>query len=169
MKELKYMIHHHLTSREHYDFRLECNGVLLSWAVPKGPSLNPSDRRLAVMVSDHDYDYKDFEGIIPKGSYGAGTVMIWDEGTWEIDLKDPLIDVTFDLIEEAFNKGSIKFIVHGKRLNGKWSLVRFKGDGEKKNWILAKQKDEFARDEPGISEFVTSIRTGRTQAEIADE
>ena len=162
-KKLSFVVQHHIASRDHYDFRLEWNGVLLSWAVPKGPSFDTHDRRLAVRVEDHPLDYRNFEGTIPKGEYGGGTVMLWDEGTWE-----PYVDV-----EEGLKEGSLKFILNGKRLEGKWTLVRMKPkEGEKEdgeNWLLIKEKDAYAGEGDGISDFDTSIRTGRTMEKIAND
>ncbi|MCU6711383.1 DNA ligase D [Paenibacillus sp. J5C_2022] len=155
---LKFVVQHHMARREHYDLRLEWEGVLLSWAVPKGPSYNPHDRRLAVMVEDHPLEYRNFEGTIPKGQYGGGVVMLWDEGIWE-----PYSDV-----ENGLQKGELKFVLRGKRLRGKWVLVRWhaKSGEEKDNWLLMKEKDEYVQTDDGISEFGISIRTGRTMAEI---
>ena len=122
----------------HFDFRLELDGVLLSWAVPNGPSLDPHEKRLAVHVEDHPLDYGDFEGTIPKGDYGGGTVMLWDEGTWE-PVGDPV---------EGLAKGDFKFILDGERLKGKWVLVRMRrkpGErGKHENWLLIKERDEYA-------------------------
>ncbi len=157
-KQLRFVIQHHIASRDHYDFRLEWNGVLLSWAVPKGPSYDPHTKRLAVKVEDHPLEYLDFEGIIPKGEYGGGVDMLWDEGTWE-----PLENAELGLTE-----GSLKLILYGKRLKGKWALIRMKpkaGETDK-NWLLFKEKDEYALNEDGVSGFTTSIRTGRTMEEI---
>ena len=156
---LRFAVQHHLASRDHYDFRLEWNGTLLSWAVPKGPSYNPHDKRLAVRVEDHPLDYRTFEGTIPKGEYGGGTVMLWDEGTWE-----PLVDV-----EEGLRTGDLKFILHGHRLKGAWALVHMKPkEGERDdNWLLVKEKDDFTRPSASISDFDTSVRTGRTMDQIA--
>lgn len=154
---LSFAVQHHLARKDHFDFRLNWNNVLLSWAVPKGPSFNPKDKRLAVQVEDHPVSYGRFEGTIPKGEYGGGTVMLWDEGTWE-----PLTDVS-----QALKKGSLKFILSGKRLKGKWTLVKLKTkEDTDKNWLLIKEKDEYAKDEDGISGFITSIKTGRTMHEI---
>jgi len=155
---LRYVIQHHMARREHYDLRLEWNGTLLSWAVPKGPSYNPRDKRLAVRVEDHPLEYRRFEGTIPKGEYGGGTVMLWDEGFWE----------PFGDVDEGLEKGSLKFALHGKRLYGKWALVRLKAKEDEKqdNWLLLKEKDEYARAEDGISEYSTSISSGRTMVEI---
>jgi len=157
-EELKFVVHHHLARSDHYDLRLEWNGVLLSWAVPKGPSFNVRDKRLAVRVEDHPLEYRNFEGTIPKGEYGGGTVMIWDEGFWE-----PLGNV-----EDGLSEGSLKFTLKGRRLKGNWALVRMKAkEGEAhNNWLLIKEKDEFAREDDGIGGFNTSVRTGRTMEEI---
>jgi len=149
--KLRFVVQHHLASKDHYDFRLEWNGVLKSWAVPKGPSYNSKDKRLSVMVEDHPLSYRNFEGTIPKGQYGGGTVMIFDEGIYE-----PLID-----FNKGLKNGLIKFELKGKRLKGVWSLVHFKED----NWLLIKEKDEFI-EYNNIESIDTSIRTGRTIEEI---
>ena len=126
-KTRKFVVQHHLARKDHYDFRLEWNGVLLSWAVPKGPSYNPQDKRLAVKVEDHPIEYADFEGVIPKGEYGGGTVMLWDEGEWF-----PQTDFS-----KGLKNGSLKIELSGERLKRKWALVRMKTDGEKgENWLL---------------------------------
>lgn len=150
-KKLKYIIQHHMARREHYDLRLEYNGVLISFAVPKGPSFNPKDKRLAVKVEDHPLSYSSFEGTIPKGQYGGGTVMLWDKGTWEPHYKPD------------FKKGPIKFSINGERIKGDFSLVKFKDD----NWLLIKEKDEFVSNEK-ITKYKTSIKTNRTMAEISN-
>ncbi len=159
-ERLMFVVQHHLARREHYDLRLEWNGVLLSWAVPKGPSYDTHDKRLAVQVEDHPLEYRNFEGNIPKGEYGGGVVMLWDEGYWE-----PYVNV-----EEGLRKGMLKFILKGRRLRGKWALIRLKGNKEetKDNWLLLKEKDEYVKDEDGISGFTASIRTGRTMSEIEE-
>lgn len=157
-ESLRFVVQHHLAGRDHYDLRLEWNGVLLSWAVPKGPSYNTKDKRLAVQVEDHPLEYRNFEGTIPKGEYGGGVVMLWDEGYWE-----PYMNV-----DEGLSEGMLKFSLKGSRLRGRWALIRLKGKaGETKdNWLLLKEKDEYVKDDEGMSEFTTSIRTGRTMAEI---
>jgi bifunctional non-homologous end joining protein LigD len=157
-ERLKFVVQHHIARRDHYDFRLEWEGTLLSWAVPKGPSYDTRDKRLAVQVEDHPLEYRNFEGPIPKGEYGGGVVMLWDEGTWE-----PQADVN-----EGLRAGSLKFILKGRRLKGKWALVRMKSKaGEAaNNWLLLKEKDDYAKAAVGISEFTMSIRTGRTMTEI---
>lgn len=157
---LKFVVQHHIARREHFDLRLEWDGTLLSWAVPKGPSYNTRDKRLAVQTEDHPLEYMNFEGCIPKGEYGGGIVMLWDEGYWE-----PRMDV-----DEGLREGSLKFVLKGRRLKGKWALIRMKAKaGEAlNNWLLLKEKDDYAKTAGGISEFTTSIRTGRTMEEIEE-
>ncbi len=152
-KKLRFVVQHHAARRDHYDFRLELSGTMKSWAVPKGPSYDTKDKRLAVMVEDHPLEYRNFEGTIPKGEYGGGTVMIWDEGYWE-----PVQDA-----KKGLKTGSLKFILHGHRLRGKWSLVHFKED----NWLLIKEKDGV-RLYDDIKELSRSIRSKRTMEEIAN-
>ena len=152
-KTLRFCIQHHIARKDHYDFRLEWNGVLKSFAIPKGPSYNPKDKRLAIMVEDHPLDYANFEGIIPKGEYGGGTVMLWDYGRWK-----PIENTKPD-----FKNGPIKFEVMGKRIKGLWTLVKIEED----NWLLIKDIDEYHLYN-NINKFNTSIKTGRTMAEIAD-
>lgn len=136
--DLTYVIQKHAASRLHYDFRLELNGVLLSWAVPKGPSLDPGEKRLAVEVEDHPLEYGSFEGTIPKGQYGGGSVLLWDRGTWT-----PLVDP-----HEGLRRGKLEFELHGKKLSGNWALIRMGGRGDekgKKNWLLIKERDPGAK------------------------
>ncbi|AYZ34238.1 3'-phosphoesterase [Chryseobacterium indologenes] len=140
--KLIFVIQRHAATRLHYDFRLEMEGVLKSWAVPKGPSLDPNDKRLAMMVEDHPYDYKDFEGNIPEGNYGAGQVEVWDSGTYEpLDENSKLSDEK-ELLKEL-HAGSLKFVLHGKKLKGEFALVKMK-NSENNAWLLIKHKDEFA-------------------------
>lgn len=157
-EQLRFVVQHHIASKDHFDFRLEWNGVLLSWAVPKGPSFNTKEKRLAVKVEDHPLEYRNFEGNIPKGEYGGGVVMLWDEGLWE----------PYGNVEESLSEGVLKFVLKGRRLKGKWALIRLKDKAgkTKDKWLLLKEKDEYAKTETGISDFTTSIRTGRTMAEI---
>ncbi len=136
-KKLSFVVQRHHASHLHYDFRLELNGVLKSWAVPKGPSLNPNDKRLAMMVEDHPYDYKSFEGVIPKGNYGAGVVNIFDEGTYEPIDKDQAS------LNKGLHSGNLKFVLHGKKLKGEFALVRMK-DSEHNAWLLIKHRDRYA-------------------------
>ncbi|WP_374465363.1 DNA polymerase ligase N-terminal domain-containing protein [Chryseobacterium sp.] len=140
--KLIFVIQRHAATRLHYDFRLEMEGVLKSWAVPKGPSLDPKDKRLAMMVEDHPYDYKDFEGNIPEGNYGAGQVEIWDSGTYEPLEENSKLSDEKELLKEL-HAGSLKFILHGKKLKGEFALVKMKNT-EDNSWLLIKHKDEFA-------------------------
>ncbi len=141
--QLRFVIQKHDASRLHYDFRLEMEGVLKSWAVPKGPSLNPADKRLAMMVEDHPYDYRNFEGIIPKGNYGAGTVIVWDEGTYE-SLEPGTKKEQEKILLQQLKKGSLKFRMHGQKLKGEFALVRLK-TGEENAWLLIKHKDKYSK------------------------
>ncbi|WP_256972110.1 DNA polymerase ligase N-terminal domain-containing protein [Paraburkholderia caledonica] len=139
---LSYVIQEHHARRLHYDFRLELNGALLSWAVPKGPSLDPSVKRLAVHVEDHPVEYGSFEGEIPPGNYGAGTVIVWDRGTWE-----PVGGAAE--AARAYRAGKLKFHLHGEKLHGGWTLVRshMRGNADKEQWLLIKERDDEARPE----------------------
>lgn len=190
-----FVVQKHAASSLHYDLRLEIGGVLKSWAIPKGPSLDPADKRLAVMTEDHPLEYAAFEGTIPEGEYGAGTVMLWDYGWWELDLawmsegkggrntgrsspagpsaQEPAMApasatsaALFDP-EAALSSGELKFIIHGQKLTGSWTLVQMKGRGIK-NWLLLKHRDEAAR--PGediLQSAPDSVATGRTLDQIA--
>lgn len=143
---LSFVVQKHAASHLHYDFRLEMKGVLVSWAVPKGPSLNPNDKRLAMMVEDHPYDYKDFEGNIPKGNYGAGNVIVWDNGSYHsiesLDKKKSELHLLQGLV-----KGNLKFILHGKKLKGEFALVRLKTAHNDNSWLLIKKRDKYASEE----------------------
>jgi bifunctional non-homologous end joining protein LigD len=154
-----FCVQKHLASHLHYDFRLEHNGVLLSWAVPKGPSLDPKTKRLAMHVEDHPIEYGDFEGVIPSG-YGAGIVMLWDRGTWTPDADD---------VDAALKKGDLKFTLHGYKLKGSWVLVRTKGawsGGGDRSWLLIKHRDDWAGD-VDIAEFAPlSIKSEGDFADI---
>lgn len=162
-KDFPFVIQKHAATRLHYDFRLGLHGVLKSWAVTKGPSYVPGDKRLAVQVEDHPMEYGGFEGAIPKGQYGGGTVMLWDEGTWE-PLGNP---------DESLAKGNLKFILHGQKLHGKWVLVRMGGKAAneaKPNWLLIKEHDEYeqaAVDEPITEKAPNSVLTQRDMDAIA--
>jgi bifunctional non-homologous end joining protein LigD len=161
-KRLRYVVQMHQASHLHYDFRLEWNGVLLSWAVPKGPSLDPAVKRLGMRVEDHPLDYAGFEGVIPKGEYGAGTVMVWDKGTWVPD--DPDVDA-------ALRRGDLKFTLHGEKLQGSWVLVRTKSgyppSSGRPAWLLIKHRDEFASTQDVEAAMPRSASTSRTLTEIA--
>ena len=152
---LRYVIQKHRATALHYDFRLEAGGAMRSWAVPKGPSLDPKQRRLAMEVEDHPLEYANFEGIIPEGEYGGGTVMIWDEGVWA-----PMEDV--DPVR-ALDSGEIRFLLSGKKLQGSWTLVR---TGDRK-WLLMKRRDEYASTEDIEEAQPRSVRTKRLLADIA--
>lgn len=156
--KLVFAVQHHIASRDHFDFRLEWGGVLLSWAVPKGPSFNPKDRRLAIQVEDHPYDYKDFEGVIPKSQYGGGTVMLWDYGYY-VPLKP---------MDKALEYGLLEIELRGQRLKGSWNLI--KGEKQEENqtiWFLAKGKDEYASEDTDISAYDTGVLSGKRMDEIA--
>ena len=163
-----FVVQKHAASHLHYDFRLEAEGVLKSWAIPKGPTLNPAEKHLAVMVEDHPYDYRDFEGTIPKGSYGGGTVMVWDYGFYE-PLDEKGKEATEKTFLEGIKKGKISFRLQGEKLKGRFSLVRMHGEsGEKENWLIFKANDEFATTEE-IKEQDYSVLTHRTMDEIAND
>jgi bifunctional non-homologous end joining protein LigD len=160
-----FVVQKHAASRLHYDFRLEINGVLASWAVPKGPSMNPAEKRLAVMTEDHPLEYADFEGVIPKGQYGAGTVMVWDKGPYEPANAIP--------VEEQLARGKIDVTLHGNKFRGGFTLLRTAqrstGGRQAKNWLLIKHRDEHADpswniEAPALSRSVVS---GLTLKEIA--
>ena len=153
-----FVIQKHRASQLHYDFRLEDEGVLKSWAVPKGPSLDPTVKRLAMQVEDHPVDYAKFEGVIPEGEYGGGTVMVWDHGTYEP--KDT------DNVAAALRKGELKFSLNGKKLKGSWALVRTRD----RQWLLIKHRDYYAAPRIDVTELApASILTRRTLSEIAED
>ncbi len=159
--ELSFVIQKHQASHLHYDFRLEWDGVLVSWAVPKGPSLDPSVKRLAMAVEDHPLEYGGFEGVIPEGEYGGGTVMVWDRGTWEPEPETP--DVA-----AALRKGELKFRLKGAKLKGSWVLVRTKvGSDGKASWLLIKHRDRYASDTDIASAKPRSVLSRRLMAGIA--
>ena len=158
-KSLACVIQKHQASHLHYDFRLEWNGVLLSWAVPKGPSLDPSVKSLAMRVEDHPVEYGGFEGVIPEGEYGGGTVMVWDRGTWTPEVPD---------VDAALVKGDLKFTLHGAKLKGSWVLVRTRGfGGSRSSWLLIKHRDQFASAKDITIEEPRSALSGRLLAQIA--
>lgn len=164
-KVLAYVIQKHAASHLHFDLRLELDGVMKSWAVPKGPSLDPAVKRLAVQVEDHPMEYNKFEGTIPAGEYGGGTVMLWDRGSYTSEERGPGAEAR---LRAGYDKGDFKFVLRGKRLQGSWVLVRTKrGDANKPQWLLIKHRDEFAR--PGseiVAKETTSVKSGKTMAEI---
>lgn len=144
-KGLIFVVQQHDASHLHYDFRLEMEGTLKSWAVPKGPSMNPDDKRLAMMVEDHPYDYKDFEGTIPEGNYGAGNVIVWDNGSYHSPDTSNKTENENKLLA-GFKKGHITFVLKGKKLKGEFSLIKIRGD-QKNTWLLIKKNDKFASKE----------------------
>jgi bifunctional non-homologous end joining protein LigD len=165
---LRFVVQKHDASHVHYDFRLEMEGVLKSWAVPKGPSLNPADKRLAMMVEDHPYDYRNFEGVIPAGNYGGGTVIVWDEGTYEpMDAEGLNRKEHEKLLLKQLYSGNLKIRMHGKKIKGDYALFQMKGKGER-SWILVKKNDEFASEED-ITENEKSVKSGKTLVEVAEE
>jgi bifunctional non-homologous end joining protein LigD len=161
-----FVIQKHRATRLHYDFRLEMEGVLKSWAVPKGPSYNPADKRLAMMTEDHPYDYAKFEGVIPAGNYGGGNVIIWDEGTWEF------IEPGDDPVK-AIAAGKLTFRMFGKKMFGEWALVHIKGRSKSSKgneWLLLKHRDQFANEKVDITEFAPrSVVSNRLVEELGDD
>src|SRR5687768_5547172 len=164
--KLHFVVQKHAASHLHFDLRLEVDGVMKSWAVPKGPSLDPAVKRLAMEVEDHPMEYNTFEGTIPKGQYGGGSVMLWDRGHYTAD---KAVDGDHeDAMRKGYEKGKIDFTFHGKRVRGSYALVRTQQRGSKPQWLLIKHRDEYA--EPGsdvVAENMTSVVTGRTMEEIA--
>jgi bifunctional non-homologous end joining protein LigD len=172
----RFVVQKHRATRLHYDFRLEMEGVLKSWAVPKGPSLDPADKRLAMQVEDHPVSYFDFEGTIPEGNYGAGTVMVWEVGTWEPLSPKPVngkyVPGTEAEAAEMLKKGDLKFRLHGKRLKGDFALVhiRARRPGSKGNeWLLIKKQDDFAVKGYDIEQYDSSVLSKRSLAGIAGD
>ncbi|HEY2987484.1 MAG TPA: DNA polymerase ligase N-terminal domain-containing protein [Candidatus Binatia bacterium] len=153
-KQREFVIQKHRASHLHYDFRLEHDGVMLSWAIPKGPALDPSVKRLAMQTEDHPIDYNQFEGVIPEGEYGGGTVMIWDKGTWEPEVDD---------VDRALEKGDLKFRLYGKKLRGSWVLVRTRN----RQWLLIKHRDRYASTEDVTAAKNRSVVSRRSLASIA--
>jgi bifunctional non-homologous end joining protein LigD len=168
-KKTKFFIQKHQGRNLHYDFRLEIDGVLKSWAIPKGPSLNPADKRLAMLVSDHPLEYGPFEGVIPPGNYGAGPVMLWDYGEYvfvseaRTRKETPPADAT-----EAFHNGALKFELKGKKCRGRWGLIHMKDRGNA--WLLVKDRDDYEDRETELTEFMPdSAKTGRSLEQIFQE
>ena len=155
--ELVFVVQKHAASHLHYDFRLEINGVLKSWAIPKGPSMNPADKRLAILVEDHPFNYKDFEGTIPEGNYGAGKVIVWDNGTYTLADEHGLNKVESSL-QSDLQKGHLSFILNGKKLKGEFALVKLKTKQEN-TWLLIKSKDEYASDKDILLQDKSVIST----------
>jgi len=161
-KQRRFVVQKHRATRLHYDFRLEMEGVLKSWAVPKGPSLDPADKRLAMQVEDHPVSYFDFEGIIPAGNYGAGTVMVWDMGTWEPEGN----------ASEMLKKGDFKFSLNGQKLKGSFALVHIKSrrpDSKGTEWLLIKHRDAYVQEGYDIDQYDYSVLTKRSLKQIAGD
>lgn len=161
-RRLTFVVQKHRATRLHYDFRLEWKGVLLSWAVPKGPSLDPTVKRLAIRVEDHPLEYGGFEGVIPAREYGGGTVMLWDRGTWTPETPD---------VDAALRRGELKLTLHGKKLRGSWVLVRTSSrayaSAGRSAWLLIKHRDAYASTDDITTAEPRSVATGRLLAEIA--
>jgi bifunctional non-homologous end joining protein LigD len=172
----RFVVQKHDATRLHYDFRLEMEGVLKSWAVPKGPSLDPADKRLAMQVEDHPVSYFDFEGTIPEGNYGAGTVIVWDVGTWEplspVPVNGRYVPGTDAEASDMLKKGDFKIRLHGKKLNGDFALIHMKGrrPGSKgTEWLLIKKHDDAVVEGYNIDEYGKSALTGKTLAQVAGD
>ena len=165
---LRFVVQKHDASHLHYDFRLEMAGVLKSWAVPKGPSLNPADKRLAMMVEDHPYDYRNFEGVIPEGNYGGGTVIVWDEGFYEpMEAEGLSVKEQEKLLLKQLYSGNLKLVLKGEKLKGSFALFQMKGRGER-SWILVKKEDEYASDKD-VTKKDKSVKTGKTLVDVAHD
>lgn len=164
-RALRFVVQKHAASRLHFDFRLELDGVMKSWAVPKGPSYDPKVRRLAMEVEDHPIEYNKFEGTIPEGEYGGGTVMLWDRGTYKAEGGGGVEE-----LREGYERGDLKIVLHGKRLLGGWVLVRMRRDDNSRNqWLLIKHRDEFASSKLDVvAKAVTSVKSDKTMAQIAN-
>jgi bifunctional non-homologous end joining protein LigD len=172
----RFVVQKHDATRLHYDFRLELDGVLKSWAVPKGPSLDPGDKRLAMEVEDHPVSYFDFEGIIPEGNYGAGAVMVWDVGTWQplspLPVNGKYVPGTDEEARQMLAKGDLKFRLEGKKLKGDFALIKMRGrrPGSKGNeWLLIKKHDDSAVEGYDIDGADDSVLSGRSMAQIAGD
>lgn len=178
MEQLVFVVHKHKATNLHYDFRLEIGGVMPSWAIPKGPTLDSSVKRLAMPTSDHDLEYRTFEGVVSEGEYGSGPVMIWDEGTYNAELevskgvREEIKDSKLGdkEMQRALNEGNLKFRLYGKKLHGSFALVRTKGfGGNKESWLLIKHKDEYSKTGYDAKDYDFSATTNRSLAEISKD
>jgi bifunctional non-homologous end joining protein LigD len=175
-KKLVFVVHKHDATSLHYDFRLEIGGVMPSWAIPKGPTLDPTVKRLAMSTTDHDLKYRNFEGVIEEGKYGAGPVMIWDEGTYipEVEVSKGVREEIKDpkegdrVMKEGMKKGEIKFFLEGKKLKGSFALVKTKGfpPGVKNAWLLIKHKDKYIKEGYDAKDYDFSAKTGKKMTGI---
>lgn len=169
-----FVVHKHKATALHFDFRLEIGGVMPSWSIPKGPSLDNTVKRLAMPTTDHDLAYRNFEGVIPEGQYGAGPVMIWDEGTFNPELeisKGVRKEITNraegeKVLKEALKKGELKFMLYGKKLHGSFALVKTRGFGGKESWLLIKDADAFVKKDYDAKTDAVSAKSGKTIEEI---
>lgn len=174
-KKLAFVIQKHDATSLHYDFRLEVNGVMPSWAIPKGPTLDPKLKRLAMMTTDHSLEYRHFEGILPEGKYGAGPVMVWDEGYYipEVEVEKGIrkeIKVLKEgekVMDEGIKKGEIKFFLHGKKIKGSFALIKTKNFGPKNAWLLIKHKDKYIKENYDASAFDFSAISGKSIKDIS--
>lgn len=170
-KPLRFVVQKHQATQLHYDFRLEVDGVLKSWAIPKGPSANPADKRLAMAVEDHPYEYRDFEGVIPEGNYGGGTVMVWDRGTYTpLDhhtFKAPPLGGRSAEVTKQLADGALKIKLRGMKLQGIYNVVKFNRPGMKNGWLLIKHPDDFTSTED-LTTRDRSVKSGRSLPEIAE-
>lgn len=174
---LIFVVHKHKATSQHYDFRLEIGGVMPSWAIPKGPTLDNTLKRLAMPTTDHPMDYRHFEGVIPEGSYGAGPVMIWDEGYYipEVGIAKGVRKEILDreegekVMEEGLKKGEIKFVLHGKKLHGSFALVKARGWGPKDAWFLIKHEDAYVQQRYDANDYDFSAVSNRSIKEIEEK
>lgn len=174
---LVFVIHKHKATSLHYDFRLEIGGVMPSWSIPKGPTLDNTLKRLAMPTTDHDMEYRHFEGVISEGSYGAGPVMIWDEGYYipEVEVEKGVRKEIMDrkegeeVMKEGLKKGEIKFVLHGKKLHGSFALVKTKGWGPKDSWLLIKHNDEYVEKEYDANKYDFSAVSKHSLQEIEEK
>lgn len=173
-KKLRFVIHKHDATNLHYDFRLEIGGTMPSWAIPKGITLDPKMKRLAMETTDHDIEYSDFEGNIPEGHYGAGPVMIWDEGYYlaQREISKGVLETIKDekegekVMEEGLKKGELKFELHGKKIKGSFALIKTRNFGPKNSWLLIKHKDEYVKEGYDANSEDFSARSGKSLEEI---
>lgn len=173
-KRLSFVIHKHDATNLHYDFRLEIGDVMPSWAIPKGPTLDPKMKRLAMETTDHDIGYRDFEGVIPEGSYGAGPVMIWDQGYYdaEVEISKGVRKIIKDhkdaneVMAEGLKKGEIKFFLKGKKIKGSFALVKTKNFGPKNSWLLIKHQDKYIKEGYDAKDYDFSAVSGKSLDEI---
>jgi len=174
-KRLVFVVQKHKATALHYDFRLEMGGVMPSWSIPKGPTLDSSVKRLAMPTSDHELEYRKFEGVLPEGEYGAGAVMVWDEGTYnpEVDvakgLRKEIIEMkeAEDVMRKGLKEGILKFRLYGKKLQGSFALVRTRGFGGKESWLLIKHRDEYSKKGYDANDYDFSAISNRSLDEIA--